>query len=403
MFIKRRFMLAVIVPLVASLACNLLAGNPQLPDAAATLNALSTQAAITIQAASTQYATPGSATVSPTFAFYLTPSLSRTPVPVSRCDAAAFVSDISISDGTTLGRGVSFTKTWRLQNVGTCSWTPSYDVVFVGGDQMSGPSAVALSGNVSPGQSVNLSVNLKAPNSDGHYRGYWKLRNAAGSLFGIGGAADTAFWVDIKVAGPTYVAYTFVGSFCDAAWENNTKALPCPGSKGDDKGYVIKLDAPVMENGDKQEEPGLLTVPKNASNGFIVGTYPGFKVKDGDRFRTWVNCQYKSSGCDVYFRLDYQIGSGDIKTLGKWHEIYEGQFYPVDLDLSFLAGQKVKFILVVTANGSAYHDNALWLAPHILRQGTPPPPPPPTATSTFTPSPTATYTPTATLTPSPTP
>jgi hypothetical protein len=389
MQLKRRLILAPILLLVAGLACNLPFGTPELPDAAATLNALSTQAAQTIQAA----ASPG-LTASPPFPtgiFTLAPT--HTPAPIVRCDAAAFLADLSVPDGTTFGRGKSFTKTWRLQNVGTCSWTSSYRLVFIGGDGMDGPTSVALSGNVYPGQAVNLSVDLTSPDIDGHYRGYWKLRNAAGTLFGIGSLADTAFWVDIKVAGPSFVAYDLAASFCDASWENNTKDLPCPGTKGDSKGFVVKLAAPVMESGKKEDEPGLLTVPKDASNGFIVGRYPGFKVKEGDRFRTHVNCQYKSSGCDVYFRLDYQIGTGDVKTLGQWHEIYEGQYYPVDLDLSFLAGQKVKFILVVTANGSAYHDNAIWLAPHILRQGSPPPP---TATPTFTPSPTPTptYTPT---------
>jgi len=407
MYLKRRLILAPVLLLIAGLACNLPSGAQNPPDAAATLNALSTAAARTIEAAATQAAngTPGLTTspAFPTGLFTLAPT--RTPAPVIRCDAAAFIADVSISDGTAIGRGNSFTKTWRLQNAGTCAWTPSYALVFVSGSQMGGPSVLALPGYVNPGQTVDLSVNLTAPDTDGHYRGYWKLRNPAGAVFGIGQLADTAFWVDINVKGPSFVAYDFVANFCNADWKNNNANLPCPGTEGDSQGYVLKLNAPKMENGEKADDPGLLTFPKNTSNGFISGQYPAFKVHSGDRFRALVNCQYNATGCDVYFRLDY-LNNGQVKTLGSWHEIYEGQFYPVNLDLSALEGETVKFILVVTANGSAHHDSAIWVAPRIVRQGTAPTPtrtPTPSLTPTATPTFTPTFTPTSTPTSTPTP
>jgi hypothetical protein len=61
---------------------------------------------------------------------------------------------------------------------------------------MTGPSTQALAGSVNPGQTVDISVNLTAPGTDGNYRGNWKLRNGAGVLF-------TQFYVDIKVKAPT--------------------------------------------------------------------------------------------------------------------------------------------------------------------------------------------------------
>ena len=116
---------------------------------------------------------------------------------------------------------------------------------------------------VNPGQTIDLSVNMIAPNRDGHFQGYWKLRDPAGVLFGIGAQAQSAFWVDINVSGPTYTAYDFAANYCNAGWQNNNNDLPCPGSEGDNNGYVIKLDHPVMENGKTEDEAGLLTVPKN--------------------------------------------------------------------------------------------------------------------------------------------
>jgi hypothetical protein len=408
---KNPFLIFFIVIILVQLACNAPSGSAT-PDTFATLNGLYTASALTEQAGGVQpSATPGlplpTSSISPVGTAVATnTSFVSNPVPVTRCDAAAFLSDVTYADGSLVARNSTFVKIWRIKNVGTCTWTPSYAVVFSGGDAMNGPASSALTKNVAPGDTYDLAVTLTSPGSDGHYRGYWKLRNASGALFGIGNQADIAFWVDIKVSGPAYVAYNFVNNFCDADWENNNGDLPCPGTDGVIEGYVLKLNAPVMENGSTEDEPGLLTSPKDSNNGIITGQYPSFSVKNGDRFRTLINCQHNSKNCDVIFRLDYR-SNGQVKTLASWHEIYEGLFYPVDLDLSTLAGQTVKFILVVTANGQQSNDNAIWLNPHILRQGVIP-----TSTFTFTPTrtftptitstPTITFTPTETLTPTPT-
>lgn len=265
---------------------------------------------------------------------------------------------------------------------------------------MSGPAVATLPGNVNPGDTVEIQVTLTAPNKDGKYRGYWKLRNAAGVLFGIGSQADTAFWVDVKVAsGSTHIAYDFAANYCSAGWANGRDALACPGTDGDINGFVLKLNQPVMENGVKQNDPGLLMSPQDKRNGVISGQYPAFTVQAGDRFRALAGCQYNSKKCDVVFRLDYKV-DGQTKTLGSWHEVYEGNFYAIDLDLNSLAGQTVKFILAMEANGGNNNDNAIWLNPLILRQGTPPP----TFTPTFTPTVTPTFsaTPTNTVTATPT-
>lgn len=405
---NKHFPIFLIILFIVQLSCNAPNGS-ETPDTFSTLNGLYTASALTQEASGSQAftSTPGlplpTATGSGSSIAATNTLFSSSPVAVSRCDAAAFLSDVTYADGSLVARNSTFVKIWRIQNIGTCTWTPSYSVVFSGGDSMNGPTAASLAKNVGPGETIDLPVTLTSPNKDGHYRGYWKLRNAAGALFGIGNLADTAFWVDIKVTGPSYIAYSFVNNYCNADWENNNVTLPCPGTDGTSEGYVLKLNAPVMENGSTEDEPGLLTAPKDSNNGVITGQYPSFAVQAGDRFRALVNCQYNSKKCDVVFRLDYKV-NGQIKTLASWHEIYEGLFYPVDLDLSSLAGQSVKFILVVHSNGPQNKDNAIWLNPHILRQGIIPTStftltPTITSTSTITFTSTVTFTPTITLTP----
>jgi hypothetical protein len=174
--------------------------------------------------------------------------------------------------------------------------------------------------------------------------------------------------------------------------------LPCPGTDGDARGFVQKLDSPRLESGVIDSAPGLLVVPQNKYNGYIQGFFPEYTVQPGDHFRTSVGCAYGSS-CYVTYRLDYQINNGAINILWSWQEKNEGKIYQLDKDLSALAGKKVSFILTLLAAGPATNDRALWGQPRIVHAGgsgptitpvtpapttvTPPvtvPPPPPSGT-----------------------
>jgi hypothetical protein len=172
--------------------------------------------------------------------------------------------------------------------------------------------------------------------------------------------------VDINVYGERLKVFDFVAAYCKADWENNNSALPCPGTQGDDRGYVIRIAVPKYENGVKSAAAGIITQPRLTNNGIIQGTYPAFAVKAGDRFRTRLSCRYLAERCDVVFRLDFRSG-GKTVTLGTWHEVYEGKFTYVDIDLSSLADKTGRFVLTVQANGSSKNDEALWIGPRIMR------------------------------------
>ncbi|MBL8049773.1 MAG: hypothetical protein JNM46_01000 [Anaerolineales bacterium] len=397
---RKPLILTIAILLIVQLACNVPSNSASTPDTFATLNSLYTASALTVEAGGT--ATPGLPLPTATIGTAQPTNTvnAGTPVSTSKCDAAQFLADVTYPDGSVVAQNTSFVKIWRIKNVGTCTWTTSYAIVFFGGDAMSAPSAVALAGSVAPGQYIEIPVTLKSPNTDGNFTGYWKLRNASGGLFGIGAQADTAFWVKIKVTGPAYVAYNFADSYCQAEWSNGNNIIPCPGTNGDANGYVIKLNKPNLENGAKSEEVGLLSVPRDRRNGIISGQFPAFTVQNGDRFRALVYCQNEATKCNVIFKLNY-LNNGQIKTLGTWNEAYEGKYYTIDISLNSLAGETLKFILEVNANGGNNQDYAIWLNPRIIRTGNPPPTSTAsrTPTTTLTPTPTLTLTPTFTLTP----
>ena len=50
-------------------------------------------------------------------------------------NAATFVSDVTIPDETVISPGRSFTKTWRITNSGSTTWS-GYNLGFVDGIQM---------------------------------------------------------------------------------------------------------------------------------------------------------------------------------------------------------------------------------------------------------------------------
>ncbi len=102
---------------------------------------------------------------------------------VSLCDNAVYVSDVTIPDGTTIPSGQSFTKTWKVTNVGTCAWTATYQLTFVSGDSLGG-KATPINQAVSPGQSADISVILTSTSAAGTITGRWKLTNDKGQQFG---------------------------------------------------------------------------------------------------------------------------------------------------------------------------------------------------------------------------
>jgi len=279
------------------------------------------------------------------------------------------VEDVTVPDGSVFAPGSSFTKIWRLKNVGTCTWKTTYRLIFVSGDIMSGRNLTYLPEEVAPGETIDLAMSFRAPIFEGSYRGNWMLRNDKGEIFGTTPAFNRPFWVDIEVKAPAAsgTAYDFVENVCSAQWTSGAGTLDCPGVNRDRDGFVLVQSTARLEDGTLMSAPNLLTAPQNIFNGYIRGVYPSFKVQDGDRFRAIVNCERGATSCGVLFRVDYQLADGIIRDFWAFGERYEGQYFSVDLDLSPLAGQDVKFVLTILSLGQASNDRALWVEPRIVR------------------------------------
>lgn len=130
---------------------------------------------------------------------------SATPEPTPTSDqpcnkaGAGVPFDITIPDDTPMYAGQEFIKTWRLVNRGSCKWTRLYKLVFYSQNSMGAQYEQFLSGEVLPGQAIDLSVKFFAPLAPGSYQSNWMLQDQDGNLFGIGFNADAPFYVKIIV------------------------------------------------------------------------------------------------------------------------------------------------------------------------------------------------------------
>jgi len=103
---------------------------------------------------------------------------------VTSCNNLVYVADVTIPDNTSMDPGESFTKTWRVQNSGSCAWGAGYKFSLIGGDAM-GAQAITLSQAVAPGATYEISVPMTAPaTGSGSVSGTWRMSDVSGAFFG---------------------------------------------------------------------------------------------------------------------------------------------------------------------------------------------------------------------------
>ncbi|HEX6270772.1 MAG TPA: NBR1-Ig-like domain-containing protein [Anaerolineales bacterium] len=118
---------------------------------------------------------------SPTGTQY-TPTVNPSTLGVG-CNNLRLIRDVTIPAGTVLKPGEAFTKTWQVENNGTCDWVFLYQLVFVSGESMGGKST-SLGKIIPPGKWTQISVGLEAPRKEGTYTGQWRFADQGGNVFG---------------------------------------------------------------------------------------------------------------------------------------------------------------------------------------------------------------------------
>lgn len=99
------------------------------------------------------------------------------------CNNLAIVRDVNYPNGTTVKVGETITKTWKVQNTGSCDWNFNYALIAIQ-DEHFRSTWSKIGKVVPPGNWAEISVVLEIPKRDGTFTGSWRLADAGGNAFG---------------------------------------------------------------------------------------------------------------------------------------------------------------------------------------------------------------------------
>lgn len=206
---KKNLLVPISILLILTLGCRITIDMAPATEEAKSI--VDTAVAETIAA----HIVAATATVTPSSTSTSTPTMTVTPSATATAtarycgwhcppwhhgdDDAEFIAHVTFPNGTFVTPGTNFLKTWQVLNTGGETWYSSYDLVFIGGDSLSG-STTSIGQTVYPGETANVSVWLKAPAAEGSYAGYWQLADEHGNTFG------DSLPVQIIVASPVITA-----------------------------------------------------------------------------------------------------------------------------------------------------------------------------------------------------
>jgi hypothetical protein len=81
------------------------------------------------------------------------------------------------ADGTQLAPKTDFDAVWEVRNTGSAAWDEdNIDFAYLSGRKMHKNAVYDLAENVNKGESVDLVVDMVAPDDKGTYKVVWSLR-----------------------------------------------------------------------------------------------------------------------------------------------------------------------------------------------------------------------------------
>lgn len=135
-----------------------------------------------------------------------TPSITATETPAPTAtpqsgNEAGHLAGETIPDGTVLEAGEDFVKSFTLENVGETTWNESYRLVLFAspqGETLGAAESVTLGETVSPGEKIEISIPLTAPQNPGGYTVVWQLVNESDEVIEVD---KGNIWASIRVGG----------------------------------------------------------------------------------------------------------------------------------------------------------------------------------------------------------
>jgi len=205
---------------------------------------------------------------------------------------ATFLEDVTIPINAYITAGWSFTKTWRVQNTGTCTWE-GYSLVFISGDLLSGitPKDLPL---VAPNATSDISIDLVAPNYPGTYTATWRLRAPDGTIFG----PDLMFLINVPAVNTDTPAptNTAVPTFAPTSIPTNI-ATTAPPTSGQ---VSTQITVPAGSVGYKTVSCPAGSVVTSGGFELMDGLWFYSSTKDGNGWRVYAK---NNTGSDLLMNI----------------------------------------------------------------------------------------------------
>ena len=171
-------------------------------------------------------------------------------------------------DGAILAPGEYFWKTWTFLNTGTCAWNSSYKLIFWSGELLGGLISYELP-EVLPNEQKDVSIYLRAPETEGTFTGYWQLQTPWNANFGVG-PSKAPFYVQVVVSGDKKPDYGISSVTYDLVRE---PAEGCPANVRYTVYATITTNGPTEFSYRWDQSDGNESAPKN-----VIFTEAGSKT-----------------------------------------------------------------------------------------------------------------------------
>ncbi|MFZ5911974.1 MAG: NBR1-Ig-like domain-containing protein, partial [Chloroflexota bacterium] len=238
-------------------------------------------------------------------------------VPPNCTNVAVLMEDVTIPDDTRLEAGKTFTKTWRFKNTGTCHWS-SYTIHFLTGDRMGAPDSAPIPDTLA-GSTVDISLELTAPASNGFYSGYFTLKTAEGDSILVG--TEKTFWVKIVVGGGT------ASTAAPTARSGTTPTATSSGSSStgtcdfdESAGYIGQIQSLInaerLDNG--LPALGLSTPLSAAAQGHSIDMACNSLLSHSGSNGSTVSSRIAAAGYSASYSEEIIYAGGDAQTAFAW-------------------------------------------------------------------------------------
>ncbi len=264
-----------------------------------------------------------------------TPTLSVSSGSSENCtNKFAFVSDVTFPDGTMTLPYTTFTKSWYIQNIGTCTWNSGYKIVYYSGDKQGTAESFPLFSSdkiTKTGESVVASVKLYAGESqDKTYTTYWAMQSDDGEVFN-GGESQNIPLSSKFVVGSEYNFYeNLAGAICS----DDDGYFYCGSSdRSSGRGVAFYEGSPTVES-NYAGQPAIVIGTPLTEGGTTRVSFGPVQVPLGTWLRASISCRPNAPLCNANVRLLVQVEGQTTQQVTETQEFNDGFTTEWNVELS---------------------------------------------------------------------